>query len=61
MDMKNIQVRVDAKLKQDADQIFGQLGTNTNDAIKIFLQTAVRAQGFPFRISLLTDFADDDD
>lgn len=50
--MKNIQVRVEDKLKDDADQLFKDLGTTTNEAIKVFLQMSLNKRGFPFEIKL---------
>ena len=49
---KSLQVRIDGDLKDEADELFNQLGTTTNEAIKIFLKTAVRNKGIPFPISL---------
>jgi len=50
--MKNIQVRVDDDLKTQADTIFDQIGTTTNDAIKMFLKASIRQNGFPFELKL---------
>jgi DNA-damage-inducible protein J len=51
---KSLQVRIDSELKEQADELFDQLGTSTNEAIKIFLKTAVRNKGIPFSVSLET-------
>lgn len=48
--MANIQVRVDDELKNEADQLFKDLGTDTTTAIRIFLKQAVAVNGFPFEI-----------
>lgn len=45
-----IQVRVDDELKSKSDQLFKDLGTDTNSAIRIFLTQAVANNGFPFEI-----------
>lgn len=50
----NINVRVDTKLKEQADQLFADLGMNMSTAITIFLKTAVRCEGIPFEIRRLT-------
>ncbi|MDT6979395.1 type II toxin-antitoxin system RelB/DinJ family antitoxin [Levilactobacillus zymae] len=50
--MKNIQVRVEDDLKNRADKIFGEIGTTTNDAIKMFLKASLRENGFPFELQL---------
>lgn len=49
---KSLQIRIDSELKDEADELFDQLGTSTNEAIKIFLKTAIRNRGIPFPISL---------
>lgn len=45
----NINVRVDSKLKADAETLFSDLGMNMSTAIIIFLKTAVRQNGIPLR------------
>ena len=50
----NINVRVDAGLKEQAEQLFADLGMNMSTAITIFLKTAVRCEGIPFEIRRLT-------
>lgn len=48
--MKNIQVRVDDYVKEESDKIFKELGTSTNEAIKIFLKMTINNNGFPFSL-----------
>lgn len=50
--IKNVQIRMENELKERSDELFNNLGTSTNEAIKIFLSTAVRTNGFPFEITL---------
>lgn len=50
--MKNIQVRVDDYMKEEADKLFKSLGTTTNEAIKIFLKMSLNKNGFPFDIKV---------
>ena len=45
-----IQVRVDDDLKNDADKLFKDLGTDTTTAIRMFLTQAILNDGFPFEI-----------
>ena len=45
-----IQIRVDDDLKNKADQLFKDLGTDTTSAIRMFLTKAVAYNGFPFEI-----------
>lgn len=52
MATNNINVRIDAKLKQDAEQLFNDLGLNMTTAINMFLKQTVRNQAIPFSISM---------
>lgn len=54
----NINVRVDSKLKADAETLFSDLGMNMSTAIIIFLKTAVRQNGIPFEVSRFTPNAE---
>ena len=51
MDTANINVRVDASLKKEAESLFNDLGLNMSSAITMFLKTAVRYDGIPFDVS----------
>ena len=46
----NINVRVDASLKKDAEKLFNELGLNMSSAITMFLKSAVSYKGIPFEI-----------
>lgn len=48
----NISIRMDVKLKKQAEQLFSELGMNMTTAFNIFLRQAVRQQRIPFDISL---------
>jgi len=45
-----INVRLDASLKQEAEELFSELGLNMTSAISMFLRQAVRDQAIPFRV-----------
>jgi DNA-damage-inducible protein J len=45
-----VQVRVDKKVKQKADELFGDLGFDTPTAIRIFLAQALKNRGLPFDV-----------
>ena len=47
-----INVRLDAELKQEAEELFAALGLNMSSAIGMFLRQAVRDQGIPFRVCI---------
>ena len=45
-----INVRLNAGLKKEAEELFSELGLNMSAAIGIFLRQAVRDQAIPFRV-----------
>jgi DNA-damage-inducible protein J len=49
-----IQVRLDDELKTRSDILFKKLGTDTTNAIRMFLVQAVEKNGFPFDIKMDT-------
>ncbi len=48
--MSTLQVRVDDKLKAQAESLFSSLGLDTSTAIRIFLRAAVEYNGIPFAV-----------
>ena len=46
----NINVRVDAELKREAESLFSDLGLNLTSAITMFLRSAVSHDGIPFEV-----------
>ncbi len=46
----NLNVRVDERLKKDAEILFADLGLNMSSAITVFLKSAVDYNGIPFEI-----------
>ena len=46
----NINIRVDSKLKQSAEELFNDLGLNMSSAITIFLKSVVSYDGIPFEL-----------
>ena len=47
----NISIRMDTKLKADADALFEELGMNISTAFNIFVRQALRERGIPFTIT----------
>ncbi len=47
-----LQIRVDDKLKDEAAQIFENLGIDTSTAIRMFLKRTVIENGIPFGMTL---------
>ena len=47
----NLSIRIDAKLKKDAEALFADLGMNLTTAFNIFVHQAIRTQSIPFAIA----------
>lgn len=52
MENINITLRVDKKLKEDAEELYSELGMSLTTAFNIFLRQSVREKGIPFDITL---------
>ena len=50
--MANLNIRIDANLKQDVDKILGRLGLNASDAVRIFFARIREEKGIPFALKL---------
>ena len=50
----NLNIRTDKYIKDQAEQIFNELGLTMTTAVNIFLRTAVREHGIPFELKLET-------
>ena len=48
----NISIRMDTKLKKQAEQLFSELGMNMTTAFNVFVRQSVRQGGIPFEIKL---------
>ena len=48
--MSEITIKIDDKLKNEADKLFNDLGLDFNTAINIFLITSINTQSIPFKI-----------
>lgn len=48
----NINIRMDAELKKQAEELFGELGMNLTTAFNIFVRQSLRQGGIPFKVSL---------
>ena len=52
METTNLNIRTDKAVKEQAEEIFAELGLNMTTAVNIFLRTAVREHGIPFPLKL---------
>ncbi len=51
MSNTNVNIRMDAGLKAQAEELFADLGLNMSTAVNLFIRQAVRQQGIPFPIT----------
>jgi DNA-damage-inducible protein J len=49
-------VRVDGKIKSDAQKTFAKLGLDLSSAVKLFLHQSVMEQGLPFQPRTINGF-----
>jgi len=54
----NLNIRIDADLKKQAEEIFNELGLNMSTALTVFLRQTVRSNGIPFEMRLDTPNAE---
>ena len=52
MATRNLNIRTDKEIKDQAEQIFAELGITMSTAVNIFLRTAVREHGIPFALKI---------
>ena len=52
MSATNLNIRTDKDVKEQAEQLFAELGLNMTTAINLFLRTAIRKHGIPFDLIL---------
>ncbi|MDR0315283.1 MAG: type II toxin-antitoxin system RelB/DinJ family antitoxin [Treponema sp.] len=51
MALTNINIRVDSKIKSQAQDVLASLGLDMTTAINIFLRQAIQQHGIPFAIT----------
>lgn len=51
MAKKNIQVRLDEKLKRKAEKVFQEIGMDTPTAVRVFFTKVVDVGGIPFLLN----------
>ncbi len=52
MAMTNLNIRIDKDVKDQAEEIFNELGMNMTTEINIFLRTTIKEHGIPFDLKL---------
>lgn len=48
----NLNIRTDKEIKEQAEQIFSDLGLNMTTAVNMFLRAVIRENGIPFDLKL---------
>jgi addiction module antitoxin, relB/dinJ family len=52
MATSNLNIRMDRDIKEQADQLFNELGLTMTAAVNLFLRASIREQGIPFSLKL---------
>ena len=52
MSKTSMSIRLDSEVKEQAQQVFSNLGIDLTTAINIFLRQAIQYQGLPFDVRL---------
>jgi DNA-damage-inducible protein J len=50
----NFSVRLDREVKQQCEELYGELGMTLSTAINVFLKQSLRSGGFPFDVTMNT-------
>ena len=56
MTQTNLTIRIDEKLKRDAETLFSRIGLNMSSAINVFFRQAVGAQAIPFELKAYDEY-----
>lgn len=48
----SLTIRLNSEIKQQAQQLFSDLGMDMSTAINVFLRQAISCNGFPFEVRL---------
>ena len=51
MPTTNLSIRIDVATKQEAEELFANLGMSLSTAFNVFLRQALRVRGIPFSIT----------
>jgi DNA-damage-inducible protein J len=56
-DAVKLQVRMERSLKEEAEEIFAEMGLDTTTAVRIFFTKVARTRSIPFRLSADPEFS----
>ena len=51
-----LQVRMDRSLKEEAEEVFAEMGLDTTTAVRIFFTKVARTRSIPFRLNAEREF-----
>ena len=52
MEATNVTLRMDKGLKEQADELFGELGLTFTAAVNLFIRKSLRTRGIPFDVDM---------
>jgi len=52
MEATNVTLRIDKSLKEQADELFGELGLTFTAAVNLFIRKSLRTGGIPFDVDM---------
>jgi len=55
MAQTNVNIRIDAEIKKEAEQLFESFGMNMTTAFNIFIRQSLRTGSIPFEITIRDD------
>jgi DNA-damage-inducible protein J len=55
-DAVKLQVRMDRSLKEEAEQVFAEMGLDTTTAVRIFFTKVAQTRSIPFRLKAEPEF-----
>ncbi len=59
--MTNLNIRTEQNVKDQAEEVFHELGLNMSTAVNMFLKTVIREQGIPFGLQIGGSKGEQDD
>lgn len=57
----NMNIKVDSEVRDEAKQLFGQMGLDMTTAVNMFLLAAIRERGIPFSLTTVSKQMSEDE
>ncbi len=57
----NMNIKVDSEVRDEAKQLFGQMGLDMTTAVNMFLLAAIREKGIPFSLTTVSKQMSEDE